>query len=101
MAHQNRFNNHRKRPAHGSRPATAERVPLTIAPRKPPTEYGKPFIVLEDAQKNTFEYRSGAWVPYAMSVAECRLECSVKELPQKINKMTRYEVRLPLSHSTG
>jgi hypothetical protein len=65
--------------------------------RKAPVVYGKPFILLEDAARNTFEYKSGAWVPYAMSIAECRVTCQVNELPQKVNQMTRYEVRLPIS----
>jgi hypothetical protein len=65
--------------------------------KKPPVVYGKAFIVLEDETKGTFEYEKGAWVPYSMSIAECRRECLVKELPQKVNRMTRYEVRLPVT----
>lgn len=64
--------------------------------RKPPTQYGKPFILLEDAEKNTFEFANGAWVPYAMTIAECRAECQVKVLPQQVSGKTRYEIRLPL-----
>jgi len=59
--------------------------------------YGKAFILMEDLQKNTFEYVKGAWVPHAMTIAECRVDCQVKELPQKVNGMTRYEVRCPTS----
>ena len=66
-----------------------------LAP-KPPVQYGKPFILLEDSDKKTFEYKSGARVPYTMSIAECRQDCQVKELPQKVNRMTRYEVRCPV-----
>lgn len=60
-------------------------------------EYGPPFILLEDAQKNTFEYKAGNWVAHERSIAEVRLDCQVKELSQKVNKMTRYEVRAPLA----
>jgi hypothetical protein len=59
--------------------------------------YGKAFIVLEDAQKQTFVYKSGAWSAFSMSIAECRQDCQVKELPQKVNQMTRYEVRCPVA----
>ena len=58
--------------------------------------YGKPFILMEDADKNTFIYRAGAWVPYESSIAECRQTCQVKALPQGVGKMTRYEVRAPI-----
>jgi hypothetical protein len=73
-----------------------------VEPRLPPAKkvpvvYGKPFILLEDAARNTFEYKAGSWVPYAMSIAQCRATCQVNELPQKVNQMTRYEVRLPLN----
>ncbi len=98
MAHQNRFRNAgKKKPARPNRAPAAERPAFEIPARKPPKVYGKPFTLLEDEQKNAFEYRSGAWVPYAMSIAQCREEGEVKELPQKINKMTRYEVRLPVN----
>ncbi|HZZ27614.1 MAG TPA: hypothetical protein VFE46_06360 [Pirellulales bacterium] len=65
---------------------------------KPPTQYGKPFVLLEDSDLNTFEYAAGAWLPYGLSIAQCRKEnCSVKELPQKVNGRSRYEVRCPLA----
>jgi hypothetical protein len=57
--------------------------------------YGKPFILMEDADKNTFVYKAGAWVAYEASIAECRRTCQVKALPQGVGKMTRYEVRCP------
>ncbi|MGC3968487.1 MAG: hypothetical protein QM775_14250 [Pirellulales bacterium] len=66
------------------------------APQPKPV-YGPPFILLEDERKNTFEFVGGAWVPYARTIAECRLDCQVKELSQKVNKMTRYEVRPAIS----
>jgi hypothetical protein len=77
--------------------AASPREAPRVIERKPPIQYGKPFILLEDADKNTFEFKGGAWVPHAMSIAECRLECQVNELPQKVNLMTRYEIRYPLS----
>jgi hypothetical protein len=50
--------------------------------------------------KHTFEYSSGAWIPYARSIAQCPLECVVKELPQKVNGNTRCEARLALDAAT-
>ncbi len=76
-------------PRHAPEPAPAY-VP------KPVVQYGEPFMLLEDAQKNTFEYSGGAWVPFDRNIAECKRVCLVKEMPQKVNKMTRYEVRCPL-----
>ena len=59
--------------------------------------YGKPFTLLEDESKATFQFSKGAWVPYAMTIAEClENNCQVKELPQKVNRKTRYEVRCPV-----
>jgi hypothetical protein len=66
------------------------------ASRPAPIVYGKPFIVVEDEQKNTFVFQAGAWVPHTASIAECRQTCQVKELPQRVNKMIRYEVRCPV-----
>jgi hypothetical protein len=63
---------------------------------KPIVQYGEPFMLLEDAAKNTFEYTGGAWVPFDRNIADCKIDCLVKELPQKVNKMTRYEVRCPV-----
>lgn len=95
------FQPKRKKPAGGGArrndPPREAPVPLV---RKPPVQYGVPFIVLEDLNKNTFEYANGAWIPFEMSIAECRKECQVKELPQKVNDKTRYEIRRPVeSHS--
>jgi hypothetical protein len=63
--------------------------------RAAPVVYGKAFIVAEDSAKKTFVFQGGAWTPYASTIAECRQTCLVKELPQKLNNMTRYEVRCP------
>lgn len=77
------------------REAAAPAAPRSFEP-KPPTQYGPAIIILEDAQKNTFEYTSGSWVPFEMSIAECRVECQVRALPQQVNGKTRYEIRRPL-----
>ncbi|HTQ39498.1 MAG TPA: hypothetical protein VMJ32_10745 [Pirellulales bacterium] len=98
MAQKHRFSRNKNKPQ-SSRPRASEPAP---APRivyepKPPTQYGKPFVLLEDGDKNTFEYAAGAWIPYGLTIAQCRREdCLVKELPQKVNGKSRYEVRCPL-----
>ncbi len=96
MAQRPRFNRKQKKHPTSTRSATVARQPQPAYERKAPPQYGKPFVLLEDLDKKTFEYANGAWVPYALSIAECRQECQVKELPQKVNDKTRYEVRCPL-----
>jgi hypothetical protein len=79
-------------------PSNENRRTLAISPlveRVAPTVYGKAFIVAEDESKNTFIYKAGAWVPHTESIAECKRTCLVKELPQRLGKMIRYEVRSP------
>ncbi len=66
-----------------------------VTERVAPTVYSKPFIVAEDENKNTFIYKAGAWIPHTETIAECKLTCLVKELPQRLGKMIRYEVRAP------
>jgi len=89
--------NQRRQNMFRSAPREAPVREVRVRPEpKPPKQYGKPFILLEDEQKNTFEYSQGAWVPYALSIAQCRQDGQVKELPQKIGGKTRYEIRLPL-----
>jgi len=73
---------------------TLRRLPELIE-RPRPVVYGKPFIVVEDAEKNTFIYQAGEWVSYTATIAECRQTCQVKELPQRINGRVRYEIRAP------
>jgi hypothetical protein len=97
MPQRNRFNQRRQKKRSGHSSASTPREAPRVYERKAPVQYGKPFILLEDVNKNTFEYKAGAWVPHAMSIAECRVECQVNELPQKVNSMTRYEVRLPVA----
>ena len=97
MPQRSRFNHNRQKPRRPAAPRTdAPREVLQTIEKKPPAQYGKPFILLEDQQKNTFEYARGAWVAYSMSIAELRQDCQVKELPQKVNGMTRYEIRSTL-----
>ncbi len=97
MAQRPRFNHKRQKKRTTRQQSSAPREAPRVYEKKPPVQYGKPFVLLEDTNKNTFEYKGGAWVPHAMSIAECRLECQVNELPQKVNSMTRYEVRSPVS----
>jgi hypothetical protein len=63
---------------------------------RPVVVYGKPVIVMEDVEKNTFVYDGNAWAAYSHTIAECRQTCQVKALPQKVNGKTRYEVRCPV-----
>jgi hypothetical protein len=80
--------------AGGARTTAVREVPVYVP--KVPVEYGKPIIVMEDGEKNTFAYDGFSWVPYRFTMAECKLECQVKELPQKVNGKVRYEVREPV-----
>ncbi len=86
----------RKSAPRSSAPPAAPVIPAYLI-KTPPKVYGKPFVLLEDEQKNTFEYQGGTWVAYARTIAECRVDCDVKQLSQKVNKMTRYEVRLQIA----
>jgi hypothetical protein len=85
----------RKSPANDGRTNIVREAP--VYQRKEKVQYGKPFIVMEDAEKNTYAYNGSAWVPYGMSMADCLVHCEVKVLPQKVNGKTRYEVRAPLA----
>ncbi|REK06827.1 MAG: hypothetical protein DWQ37_22580 [Planctomycetota bacterium] len=94
MGNKRPHHNNRRRKGRGGAPPPP---PIVIPPSKPPIEYGDPVTLLEDRSKATFEFKSGTWVPFDMSIAECRRnDCEVKELPQKVKQMTRYEVRFPL-----
>jgi len=87
----------KKQKTHGAASVTPQTRELpTPAERPPPVVYGKPFILLEDTEKNTFIFKTGNWIPYDASIAECRQTCKVKELPQRVNQMIRYEVRAPI-----
>ncbi len=97
----------RKRKHFDKRPAARPYTPAASAPerqapaerRRTPVQYDKPLILLEDANKDTFEFKVGQWAPHGMTIAQCRENCLVKQLPQKVNGMTRYEVRYPMSSS--
>jgi hypothetical protein len=97
MVKKTRYNSRPVRPRHPQSAARMEKPAPEIREKKIPVVYGQPFILLEDEQKNTFEYKGGAWVPHTMTIAQCRVDCQVKELSQKINRMTRYEIRSPVS----
>jgi len=94
MRHKRQFNRKPHKSTAGARRGVAApaAAPLRLE-RKPPKQYGTAFVLLEDANLNTFEYVAGAWIPYGLTIAQCRHECLVKELPQKVNGKTRYEVR--------
>lgn len=97
MARNNRFV---RRPQQPRRPSPTNSL-LAQRPepveRAAPVEYGKPIIVMEDQNKTTFVYEGGAWVPHERKIADWRQDCLVKELPQRVRGMVRYEVRCPLA----
>lgn len=99
MAQKHRFHHRKsgKSPRAAVRPNNIPRMaPVPYEP-KPPIQYGKAFVLLEDGDRNTFEFVAGAWIPYGLTIAQCRHgECMVKELPQKVNGRTRYEIRCPI-----
>lgn len=86
----------RKTPPRAAAPAPAPVERSAPVERKPPVVYGKPFIVLEDPQKGAFIYRAGQWVADDRTIADYRQDCQVKQLAQKINGMTRYEICAPV-----
>jgi hypothetical protein len=97
---QRRHHHQPKRKARNTTNAGPVRASLPVYERKQPVVYGKPFVVLEDVQRQTFVYNGGQWVPHTKTIAECRTDCQVKELAQKINGMTRYEVCAPITSAT-
>lgn len=96
MARKNRYQHYGKRKGGGSA-AASRPPPLTSSTmeRRPATVYGNTITILEAADKSTFVFKNGDWVPYSMTIAECREARQVTELPQKVKQMTRYEVRPP------
>jgi hypothetical protein len=62
----------------------------------PPRQYGKPFVLVQDRENNTFEFAGGTWIPYGLTIAQCRRNCLVTELPQKLNGNSRFEIRSPI-----
>jgi len=85
--------------ARSNSPTRSLQRPPEVTQRAAPVVYGKPFVVAEDESKNTFVFKGGSWVPHTATIAECRQTCQVKQLPQKLKNMTRYEVRCPVGHS--
>ena len=96
MARRNRHHSARQKPHLRPAREAATRAAIVPAEKKAPVVYGKPFTVLEDVHKSTFIYKGGQWVNHTATIAECRQDCQVKELPQKINGMTRYEICAPV-----
>lgn len=95
MAQRRRFTQNKRQAARSPAPDTRSLRRLPEFVERRPVVYGKPFIVVEDAEKNTFIFQAGEWVAYSASIAECRQTCQVKELPQRVNGRIRYEVRAP------
>ncbi len=91
MAKKRNFNNGGKRNGRPTRSAPPP-APL-VRTYTPPPVYGDPFTLVEDKNKNTFVFQGGAWVAYHRPIAECKTDCEVKELPQRVNQMIRYQVR--------
>lgn len=96
MAQRRRHQSNRKPPYNAGPRESAPREEPRTYERRPPTQYGKAFVVMEDAQQNTFEFAAGKWVEHGVGIASYRENCQVKELPQKVNGMTRYEIRRPI-----
>lgn len=95
MARRNSFQHSRSN--REPRPPIVVNTDVASRPKYVPKQFGKPFVVLEDALRHTFIFEGGSWVAYTRTIAECRAEqCQVKQLAQKVNNMTRYEVSLPL-----
>ena len=97
MTKKNRYGNRPTKPTRRrDAPPPIARPAPQFREKRPETQYGRPFIVLEDGNKNTFKYQNGAWVPDETNIAQYRVDSQVKQLSQQINSMTRYEVRSPL-----
>jgi len=96
MAQKRRFVPTKGPLARSNSPTRSLQRPPDITERRAPVVYGKPFIVAEDENKNTFVFEGGSWVAHTATIAECRQTCQVKELPQRLNKLIRYEVRCPV-----
>jgi hypothetical protein len=93
MAQRRPFKHQARRNSGGPAGARAPIEPPKPLPRSVPKQYGPPFVLMEDDKKQTFSYQSGNWVAYERSIAECRTDCQVKLLAQKVNNMSRYEIR--------
>ncbi len=92
MVKKQRFNSSGKRNGRQTRSAPPPPAPL-VRTYNPPPVYGTAFILVEDKSKNTFLFKGGIWVAYHRTIAECKTDCEVTELPQRVNQMIRYQVR--------
>lgn len=91
MARPNSFNNARQN--RQARSPIVVNTDVSARPKFIPKQYGKPYVVMEDDRKQTFIFDGGSWVAYDRSIAQCRADqCQVKQLAQRVNNMTRYEV---------
>lgn len=98
MAQRRRFVTNKRQLARAPAPDTRSlRRPPAVTERVAPVVYGKPFVVVEDQEKNTLVYKAGAWVPFGLSIAEAKETCQVKELSQRLNGKIRYEIRAPVN----
>jgi hypothetical protein len=97
MGKKRRYNDKRNAVRPFTPPPPAPERRAAAAEKRAKTEYDKPFILLEDSNKDTFEFKAGQWARHPMSIAEYRENSLVKELAQKVNGMTRYEIRYPVS----
>jgi hypothetical protein len=95
MAPNRRFHQHKRAGGRFAPETRSLQRPPAFVERQAPVVYGKPFIVMEDEQKNTFIFKAGTWVAHSSSIAECRQSCQVKQLAQRVNGMIRYEIRCP------
>jgi hypothetical protein len=97
VVQRNRYRQQRSgRPTARRAHSAVQAEPALPRTKSVPIVYGKAVVVLEDDDKNTFFFENGAWIPYGASIAECRRDCLVQALPQKVKLMTRYEIRRPV-----
>ena len=99
MSPRNHHRGGRRQTPHSPSRASGPRPVPAPFEKKPPVVYDKPFVLLEDAQKNVFIFKAGQLIQHAKKIAEYRQDSRVKELPQKINDLTRYEIQCPRSEA--
>ena len=63
MVQRNRFNGNRKKSNRSNSHTPMLRELPVPAEKKPPTVYGKAFVVLEDINRKTFVFKAGAGFP--------------------------------------
>jgi hypothetical protein len=64
MAQRRKFTQNKRQAARSPAPDTRSlRRPPEFIERPRPVVYGKPFILVEDADKNTFIFKGGEWSP--------------------------------------